>query len=97
MNWYPWLNGPYRQLIGQYADGRGHHALLLHAAAGNGDDALAYGLSRWLICQQRNGEKKLRRVPQLPADAGGESPGLSRAGAGKGQEQPGYRTDPPGD
>ena len=24
MNWYPWLNGPYRQLIGQYADGRGH-------------------------------------------------------------------------
>ncbi|HEP1044935.1 TPA: DNA polymerase III subunit delta' [Serratia marcescens] len=57
MNWYPWLNGPYRQLVGQYADGRGHHALLLHAAAGNGDDALAYGLSRWLICQQRNGEK----------------------------------------
>ncbi|WP_312761914.1 DNA polymerase III subunit delta', partial [Serratia sp. (in: enterobacteria)] len=57
MNWYPWLNGPYRQLIGQYAEGRGHHALLLHAAAGNGDDALAYGLSRWLICQQRNGEK----------------------------------------
>lgn len=43
MNWYPWLNGPYRQLIGQYAEGRGHHALLLHAAAGNGDDALAYG------------------------------------------------------
>ncbi len=31
MNWYPWLNGPYRQLVGQYADGRGHHALLLHA------------------------------------------------------------------
>lgn len=57
MNWYPWLNGPYRQLVGQYADGRGHHALLLHAATGNSDDALAYGLSRWLICQQRNGEK----------------------------------------
>ncbi|MCS3409041.1 DNA polymerase III subunit delta' [Serratia sp. AKBS12] len=57
MNWYPWLNAPYRQLIAQYAAGRGHHALLLHAAAGNGDEALVYGISRWLICQQRNGEK----------------------------------------
>lgn len=57
MNWYPWLNTPYRQLVGQYAAGRGHHALLLHAAAGNGDEALAYGLSRWLICQRHNGEK----------------------------------------
>ncbi|MBU3891272.1 DNA polymerase III subunit delta' [Serratia rubidaea] len=57
MNWYPWLNTPYRQLVGQYAGGRGHHALLLHAAAGNGDDALVYGISRWLICQRRNGEK----------------------------------------
>ncbi|MHA7847192.1 DNA polymerase III subunit delta' [Serratia sp. D1N4] len=57
MNWYPWLNGPYRQLVGQYAAGRGHHALLVHAAPGNGDEALLYALSRWLICQQRNGEK----------------------------------------
>lgn len=57
MNWYPWLNTPYRQLVRQYATGRGHHALLLHAVTGNGDVALAYGLSRWLICQRRNGEK----------------------------------------
>lgn len=57
MNWYPWLNAPYRQLVGQYAAGRGHHALLVHAAPGNGDEALLYALSRWLICQQRNGEK----------------------------------------
>ncbi|WP_411704352.1 DNA polymerase III subunit delta' [Edaphovirga cremea] len=57
MNWYPWLNGPYRQLIEQYQNGRGHHALLLHASVGNGDDALIYGLSRWLLCQQPQGEK----------------------------------------
>ncbi|WON78359.1 DNA polymerase III subunit delta' [Serratia sp. UGAL515B_01] len=57
MNWYPWLNMPYRHLVGQYAAGRGHHALLLHAAPGNGDAALLYALGRWLICQQRNGEK----------------------------------------
>lgn len=54
---YPWLNIPYHQLVVHYATGRGHHALLLHAAAGNGDDTLAYALSRWLLCQQRNGEK----------------------------------------
>ena len=57
MNWYPWLNAPYRQLIGQYQAGRGHHALLIHADEGNGDAALVYGLSRWLLCQHPQGEK----------------------------------------
>ncbi|MGF2252186.1 DNA polymerase III subunit delta' [Yersinia ruckeri] len=57
MNWYPWLNAPYRQLVGQHIAGRGHHALLVHALPGNGADALIYGLSRWLMCQQRQGEK----------------------------------------
>ncbi|MFC0225746.1 DNA polymerase III subunit delta' [Serratia aquatilis] len=57
MNWYPWLNTPYRHLVGQYAAGRGHHALLVHAVPGNGDAALLYALGRWLICQQRKGEK----------------------------------------
>ena len=57
MNWYPWLSGPYRQLVGQYLTGRGHHALLMHAAAGMGDEALVYGLSRWLLCRHKAGEK----------------------------------------
>ncbi|MBS0969905.1 DNA polymerase III subunit delta' [Chimaeribacter arupi] len=57
MNWYPWLNAPYRQLIAQYQAGRGHHALLIHADEGNGDAALVYGLSRWLLCQHPQGEK----------------------------------------
>lgn len=57
MNWYPWLNGPYRQLIAQYQGDRGHHALLMHAAKGMGDEALVYGLSRWLLCQHPEGEK----------------------------------------
>lgn len=57
MKWYPWLNGPYRQLIAQYQGGRGHHALMMHAAKGMGDEALVYGLSRWLLCQHPEGEK----------------------------------------
>lgn len=62
MNWYPWLNGPYRQLIAQYQGDRGHHALLMHAAKGMGDDALIYGLSRWLLCQHPEGEKAVVSV-----------------------------------
>ncbi|KGA23741.1 DNA polymerase III subunit delta' [Pectobacterium brasiliense] len=57
MDWYPWLNASYRQLIGQYQAGRGHHAVLLHALPGMGDESLIYALSRWLICQQPDGMK----------------------------------------
>ncbi|WP_367680495.1 DNA polymerase III subunit delta' C-terminal domain-containing protein [Candidatus Fukatsuia anoeciicola] len=57
MNWYPWLTVPYRQLINQYMTGHNHHALLLYDIGGNGIDALIYGLSRWLMCQQRKNEK----------------------------------------
>lgn len=54
---YPWLHIPYHQLVLHYATGHGHHALLLHAPAGNGDDVLVCALSRWLLCQRRNGKK----------------------------------------
>ncbi len=57
MNWYPWLNETYRQLIAAYQGGRGHHALLLHSLPGNGAQALCYGISRWLICQNKEGLK----------------------------------------
>lgn len=57
MIWYPWLNQPYRQLIGQHQAGRGHHALLIQALPGMGDDALVWGISRWLMCQHREGLK----------------------------------------
>ncbi|CNH71413.1 DNA polymerase III subunit delta' [Yersinia aldovae] len=57
MKWYPWLTVPYRQWVGQHTAGRGHHALLLHSLPGNGEEALIYGLSRWLMCRQRQGEK----------------------------------------
>ncbi|MEY4475207.1 MAG: polymerase delta subunit [Pseudomonadota bacterium] len=57
MKWYPWLTEPYRQWVRQHTAGRGHHALLLHSLPGNGEDALIYGLSRWLMCRQRQGEK----------------------------------------
>lgn len=57
MNWYPWLNQAYRQLISMYKEGRGHHALLLQASEGMGAEALSYGLSRWLMCQNKQGLK----------------------------------------
>lgn len=57
MNWYPWLNAPYRQLLAQHQSGRGHHALLLHAIDGMGEASLVYALARWLLCQNPQGEK----------------------------------------
>lgn len=57
MNWYPWLNQPYRQIIARHQSGQAHHALLVQAIAGMGDDALIWGVSRWLMCLQPDGLK----------------------------------------
>ncbi|EGY28462.1 DNA polymerase III [Candidatus Regiella insecticola 5.15] len=61
MTWYPWLTAPYHQLLNQHIIGRGHHALLLHALPGNGAESLFYGLSRWLMCQQKQNDKSCGR------------------------------------
>ncbi|KAI3490817.1 hypothetical protein L1887_44979 [Cichorium endivia] len=40
-----------------YQAGRGHHALLIQALPGMGDDALIYAITRFLMCQQPEGHK----------------------------------------
>lgn len=57
MKWYPWLRPSFEHLVSQHQAGRGHHALLVHGLPGLGDDALIYALSRWLMCQQPDGQK----------------------------------------
>ena len=57
MRWYPWLRPAFEQLISQYQAGRAHHALLVHALPGMGDDALIYAICRWLMCEQPEGHK----------------------------------------
>ncbi|AFP85885.1 DNA polymerase III, gamma/tau subunit [secondary endosymbiont of Heteropsylla cubana] len=57
MQWYPWLNQPYRKILLRYQKSSGHHALLLHSPIGNGEKSLCYGLSRWLLCQHPEGIK----------------------------------------
>lgn len=57
MKWYPWLRPDFEQLVASYQGGRGHHALLIQALPGMGDDALIYALSRYLLCQQPEGAK----------------------------------------
>lgn len=57
MRWYPWLRSDYEQLVASYQAGRGHHALLVHALPGMGDDALIYALSRYLLCQHPENSK----------------------------------------
>lgn len=57
MKWYPWLNQSYRQILSQHQAQRGHHALLIQALPGMGDDALIWGISRWLMCKRPDGLK----------------------------------------
>lgn len=57
MKWYPWLRPHFEQLIASYQAGRGHHALLIQALPGMGDDALIYAISRFLMCQHPEGQK----------------------------------------
>ncbi len=57
MKWYPWLRPDFEQLVASYQSGRGHHALLIHALPGMGDDALIYALSRFMLCQTPEGHK----------------------------------------
>ncbi|MCR3755316.1 MAG: DNA polymerase III subunit delta' [Sodalis sp. Psp] len=57
MKWYPWLNGPYRQILACYQQERGHHALLLHSQSGNGEESLCYAISCWLMCRRQDGIK----------------------------------------
>ncbi|XTZ36891.1 DNA polymerase III subunit delta' [Salmonella enterica] len=57
MKWYPWLRADFEQLVASYQTGRGHHALLIQALPGMGDDALIYAISRFLLCQQPQDHK----------------------------------------
>jgi len=57
MKWYPWLRPDYEKLVAGYQAGRAHHALLVHALPGLGEDALIYALCRFLLCQQPENQK----------------------------------------
>lgn len=57
MNWYPWLNQYYRQIIRSHQEAHHHHALLVKSLPGLGDDALVWATGRWLMCQQPDGIK----------------------------------------
>lgn len=57
MIWYPWLTPIYKQLVAQYSADRSHHALLIQSVPGCGDELLIQALGRWLMCQNRDGEK----------------------------------------
>ena len=67
MRWYPWLRPDFEKLVASYQAGRGHHALLIQALPGMGDDALIYALSRYLLCQQPQGHKSWKNMLGIDA------------------------------
>lgn len=85
MNWYPWLNPVYRQLIGQHQAGRAHHAVLVQALPGMGDAALIWAVSRWLLCQRRDGLKSCGHCHGCQLMMAGTHPDWHRLSAEKGK------------
>ncbi len=85
MNWYPWLNPVYRQVIGQHQAGRAHHALLVQALPGMGDSELIWAISRWLLCQRRDGLKSCGRCHGCQLMLAGTHPDWHRLAAEKGK------------
>lgn len=61
MKWYPWLRPDFEQLIASYQAGRGHHALMIQALRGMGEDALIYAIVRYLMCQTPQDHKSCGR------------------------------------
>lgn len=50
MQWYPWLDIIYCQILGSYRKNKGHHALLFYNKWDNGEDVLINSIIRWLVC-----------------------------------------------
>lgn len=85
MNWYPWLNHSYRQILSQHQAQRGHHALLIQALPGMGDDALIWGISRWLMCKRPDGVKSCGECHACQLMLAGTHPDWYRLEAEKGK------------
>ncbi|ARJ44056.1 DNA polymerase III subunit delta' [Pantoea alhagi] len=85
MNWYPWLNPVYRQLVAQHQAGRAHHAVLVQALPGMGDAALIWAVSRWLLCQRRDGQKSCGHCHGCQLMMAGTHPDWHRLTAEKGK------------
>ncbi|MEJ5062908.1 DNA polymerase III subunit delta' [Erwinia sp. MYb375] len=85
MNWYPWLNHSYRQILSQHQAQRGHHALLIQALEGMGDDALIWGISRWLMCKRPDGLKSCGECHACQLMLAGTHPDWYRLEAEKGK------------
>lgn len=85
MNWYPWLNHSYRQILSQHQAQRGHHALLIQALPGMGDDALIWGISRWLMCKRPDGLKSCGECHACQLMLAGTHPDWYRLDAEKGK------------
>ncbi|AUX72396.1 DNA polymerase III subunit delta' [Erwinia pyrifoliae] len=85
MNWYPWLNHSYKQIIAQHVAQRGHHALLIQALPGMGDDALIWGIGRWLMCRQPEGLKSCGKCHACALMLAGNHPDWYQLEAEKGK------------
>lgn len=82
MRWYPWLRPDFEKLVASYQAGRGHHALLIQALPGMGDDALIYARAV-ITLPTTAGPQKLRSLSWMSVDAGWHASRLLHPGSRK--------------
>ncbi len=88
MKWYPWLRPAVPTAHCQLSERTGaHHALLIQALPGMGEDALIYAITRFLMCQQPEGHKSCGQCRGCQLMQAGTHPDYYRAGAGKGKSR----------
>ncbi|QCI24989.1 DNA polymerase III subunit delta' [Buchnera aphidicola (Rhopalosiphum padi)] len=57
MKWYPWLEKPYKEIIGLHQRKKAHHAILIRTQKGMGVFTLVWLISKWLLCLKPIGIK----------------------------------------
>lgn len=60
MIWYPWLSSSYKTIIGLYQKNYNIYRILLNFSSELGNSSLFYGISRWLLCKNRNNLKSCK-------------------------------------
>ncbi|WP_226856597.1 DNA polymerase III subunit delta' C-terminal domain-containing protein [Buchnera aphidicola] len=61
MKYYPWLVNPYKIIIKQHQTKKTHHAFLIKTIKGLGVCELILKISKWLLCNQKNGIKYCKK------------------------------------
>ncbi|QCI18557.1 DNA polymerase III subunit delta' [Buchnera aphidicola (Aphis nasturtii)] len=74
MKCYPWLINPYKIIIKQHQIKKTHHAFLIKTIKGLGVYKLVWKVSKWLLCNQKDGIKYCKKCHSCELMSSGNHP-----------------------